>query len=94
MALGTAFTFVPFHFGRGIGHVALATLFGAVAGLILVLLIGSGRIQLWVAKSRGWVQLRYVALVGVLVVTSAWSGLYYAAFTGIFLVAATIWRVA
>jgi hypothetical protein len=94
VALGTAFTFIPFHFGRGIGHVDLATLFGAVAGLILVLLIGSGRIQWWAAQSRGWVQIRYVALVGLLVVTSAWSGLYYAAFTVIFLVAATIWRAA
>jgi phosphoglycerol transferase len=94
VALATSFTFIPFHFGRGIGHMYLATLFGAVAGLILVLIVASGRLQWWWTTTSGGRRAKSLSLVGLLVVVSAWSGLYYAVFTLILLLAAVVWRVA
>jgi phosphoglycerol transferase len=93
IALATAFTFIPFHIGRGLNHVHLATLFGVAAGMILVLLVGSGRMQDWMSNARGGARVRYLVAVIALVVVAAWSGFYFAAFTLIFLGAALIWRV-
>lgn len=94
IALGVAFTFIPWHWGRALGHLYLATLYGAVAGVILALLVGSGRLQSWLAcedkRRRRW----YFALTALLVVLAAWSAIYYAFFTGMMLVAALLWRVA
>ena len=67
----------------------LATMYAAVTGVILALLVGSGR---WSSMRLGaW---RTWIIVGILVVTTAWSGIYYAAFGAILLVAATLWRFA
>ncbi len=94
IALGVAFTFIPWHWGRALGHLYLATLYGAVAGLILALLVGSGRIQQWFMcedkRRRRW----YFALTALLLVLAAWSAIYYAFFTGMMLAAALLWRVA
>ncbi|MDP2014994.1 MAG: hypothetical protein Q8L05_12275 [Actinomycetota bacterium] len=94
IALGVAFTFIPWHWGRALGHLYLATLYGAVAGVILALLVGSGRLQLWLTcedkRRRRW----YFALIALLVVLAAWSAVYFSFFTGMMLVAALLWRVA
>ena len=45
IALAVAVTFIPYHWGRGLGHTYLATLYSAVIGLALVLLIGSGLLE-------------------------------------------------
>ena len=94
IALGVAFTFIPWHWGRALGHLYLATLYGAVAGMILALLVGSGRIQQWFTcedrRRRYW----YFALTALLVVVAAWSAVYFAFFTGLMLAAAVLWRVA
>ena len=42
IALAVAFTFIPFHWGRSLGHTYLATLYSAVIGLALVLMVISG----------------------------------------------------
>ena len=94
IALGVAFTFIPWHWGRALGHLYLATLYGAVAGMILALLVGSGRLQQWCAcedrRRRRW----YFALIALLVIVAAWSAIYYAFFTAMMLAAAVLWRVA
>ena len=94
VALAVAFTFIPWHWGRALGHFYLATLYGAVAGAILALLIASGRLQLWLTcedkRRRRW----YIALIALLLVLAAWSAVYYAFFTGMMLAAALLWRVA
>ncbi|MBT5183182.1 MAG: hypothetical protein HOL91_06775, partial [Actinobacteria bacterium] len=35
VALAVAFTMIPFHFARGLGHISLATMYGAVTAVIL-----------------------------------------------------------
>ncbi len=35
VALAVAFTMIPFHFARGLGHTSLATMYGAVTAVIL-----------------------------------------------------------
>jgi len=99
IAAAATFSLIPYHFGRALGHTYLATLYSAVTGMILVLLIGSGRFEQMVRRwrrpatsrrSRVWM------LVGLvfLVVVTAWSGIYYAAFTLILGAAALVWRFA
>ncbi|MDO8733483.1 MAG: hypothetical protein Q7L55_13075 [Actinomycetota bacterium] len=94
IALAVAFTFIPWHWGRALGHLYLATLYGAVVGVILALLVGSGRLQLWLScedkRRRRW----YFALTAFLVVLAGWSAIYYAFFTGMLLLASLLWRVA
>lgn len=93
IALAVAFTFIPFHWGRALGHTYLATLYSAVIGMALVLLVISGRFeQLLRARSRRrWA---FLAVLALMVVTVAWSGVYYAAFTLILGAAALVWRFA
>ncbi len=94
IALATAFSLIPFHFGRGLGHTYLATMYSAVTALMIAVVIGQGlipRIAHHPARSRrvlGWVGL------AVLVVVTAWSGLYYAAFGLILGTSAVLWRFA
>jgi hypothetical protein len=45
IVFAVAFTFIPYHFGRALGHTYLATMYSAVTGLALVLLIGSGHFE-------------------------------------------------
>jgi hypothetical protein len=94
IALATAFSLIPFHFGRGLGHTYLATLYSSVTALTLALVIGLGlvsRIAYHPDRLRrvvGWLAL------AALVVVTAWSGLYYAAFALILGAAAIVWRFA
>ena len=94
IALAVSFTFIPWHWGRALGHLYLATLYGAVAGVILALLVGSGRLQGWLKTEDKKQRRKYIALIVVLVLTATWSAIYYAFFTGMMLLAAVIWRIA
>lgn len=94
IALAIAFTFIPWHLGRALGHLYLATLYGAVAGVILALLVGSGRMQGWLKTEDKKQRRKYIAILIILVITATWSAIYYAFFTGMMLVAAVIWRIA
>jgi hypothetical protein len=93
IGLAVAFTMIPYHWGRGLGHMYLATLYAAVTGVILALLIGTGRFDRWVTnphmRQRVW---GIVVIVGCVVIT-AWSGVYYAAFALILGAAAIVWRI-
>ncbi|CAB4913291.1 unannotated protein [freshwater metagenome] len=93
IALAVSFTFIPWHWGRALGHLYLATLYGAVAGVILALLVGSGRWQQWLKTEDKKQRRKYIALIVVLVLTAAWSAVYYAFFTALMLLAAVLWRV-
>jgi len=74
IALSVSYTFLPYHWGRLLGHTYLGTMYAAVSGVILALLIGQGRLCRDRTPTRLWV------FVSVMVVITAWSNVYYAAF--------------
>ena len=86
IALAVSYTFIPYHFDRGLSHLYPATMYAGVTGVLLALLIGTDRIP----RSRKPI----TPLVGIafLMFVSAWSGMYYAAFAIIFTTTAVIWR--
>ena len=93
IALAVAFTFIPFHWGRALGHTYLSTLYSAVVGLALVLLIASGAFERRIApgaRRRGL----FIAVIAVMVLVVAWTGVYYVAFTLILGIFALLWRFA
>jgi len=94
VALACTFTFIPFHFGRGIGHISFGYLFGVVSGMALALLCGSGRLEdLWrQATRRG--RIGIILWVTGLVLVSTWTNAYYAIFAIILVSASVIWRLA
>ena len=97
IALAVAFSLIPYHWGRALGHTYLATLYSAVTGMALVLIVGTGRLERWRrrAKSRGrTAHLGLIALITVMVLVIAWTGIYYAAFTCILGATALLWRIA
>ena len=85
IALSVAYTFLPYHWGRLLGHTYLGTMYAAVTGVILALLIGQGRLAR-PASSRVW------WFVAVMVVVTAWSNVYYAAFGLLVMVTALLFR--
>ena len=94
IAFAVAFAVIPFHWGRALGHTYLSTLYSAVVGLALVLLIASGH---WAREwSRGGrvVRVRWALVVAVMCLVIAWTGVYYAVFTLILGAAALLWRFA
>jgi len=94
IALAIAFTMIPYHFGRGLGHTYLATMYGGVTAVMLATLIGLGYLpRILRTGSTGRRALTVILLIGLIVVTS-WSGLYYAAFAVILGGAAVVWRIA
>ena len=95
IALAVAFSLIPYHFGRGLGHTYLATLYGGVTGLMLVLMVGLGLMPS-LLRGDGSRRRRVTVwlLTAALVTVTAWSGLYYAAFALILGAAAVIWRIA
>ena len=94
VSLAVAFSLIPYHWGRALGHTYLATLYSAIIGLALVLLVGSGKFeQLLDQRSRGRRAL-IIGTVAVMVLTVAWTGVYYAVFTIILGIAAVLWRFA
>lgn len=95
IALATAFTMIPFHFGRGLGHTYLAVFYGAVTAVILAQLIGTGRLARMLnpqSNTRKTFILNIFAVV-LLVVTTAWSGVYYAVFGLILMSTAWLWQL-
>ena len=90
VAMAIAFTFIPYHFGRALGHTFLATLYSMVVGLALVLIIGSGRWQWMLRRKHSWFGILIVIAMTMVV---AWSGIYYVAFTLILGFAALLWRI-
>jgi len=93
IVLAVAFTFIPYHWGRAPGHTYLATLYSGVIGLALVLLIGSGEFSRRIAPGAAHRRL-FIAVITVMGVIVAWSGVYYVAFTLILGVSALLWRFA
>ena len=87
IALSTAYTFIPYHWGRSLGHVYLGTMYAAVTGVILALLVGTGQAQRE-RLTRG----RIVA-IAILVLVTAWSNIYYAAFGLLLTLAAVLFRI-
>ena len=86
IALSVSYTFLPYHWGRLLGHTYLGTMYAAVTGVILALLIGQGRL------SRGRTPTRLWVFVAVMVVITAWSNVYYAAFGLLVMVTALAFR--
>ena len=87
-----ALTFVPYHWYR-IVHVYLGTMYSAVLGVGLALLIGNGTVERRLragAPGRGRFALLLLGLAAVI----AASGIYYAAFTVLLCAAAWVYRVA
>lgn len=97
IAIAVTFALIPFHWGRALGHTYLATLYSAVTGMALVLLVGSGRFEQIRTRLRGATTKKRVLtlmLFVLLIVVTAWTGVYYAAFTLILGAAALVWRFA
>jgi hypothetical protein len=94
IVLAASFSLIPYHFGRGLGHMYLATMYAGVTGVILALLIGTGQLQhrYAAASKRGRIWLTIA--IAALVIVTALSGIYYAAFGLILGAAALIWRIA
>ncbi len=93
IALATAFSMIPYHFGRGLGHTYLATLYSGVTGLMLAFLVGLGFLPRILQQGSRGRRLANLGLVTALVLVTAWSGLYYAAFALILGLAAVLWRI-
>ena len=94
IALAVAFTFIPYHWGRALGHTYLSTLYSAVIGVALVLLVGSGTLERLIKTGSHRRRLLLVLIMAVMVVIVAWTGIYYAVFTLILGAAALLWRLA
>ncbi len=90
VVLSLAMTFIPFHWLR-IEHVYLATLFSAVLGVCLALLVGTGEIERRLTAPR---RARYVIGLGLVALVIAVSGIYYAAFAVMLVAVAVLWRFA
>lgn len=94
IAFAVAFAVVPFHWGRALGHTYLSTLYSAVVGLALVLLIASGRLATEWSRGDRAVKVRWGVVIATTCVVVAWTGVYYAVFTLILGAAALVWRFA
>ena len=85
-----AFTAIPFHWLR-IEHIYLATMYSAVLGVGLAILIGTGSVERRLGGRRRWPT---IALLAVLCVVIAGSGIYYACFTILLCAVALVYRLA
>ncbi|CAB4972906.1 unannotated protein [freshwater metagenome] len=94
VSLAVAFSLIPYHWGRALGHTYLATLYSAIIGLALVLLIGSGKFEQLMAHRSPRRRALVLSVIAIMVVTVAWTGIYYAVFTLILGAAALLWRFA
>ncbi|HEY5515035.1 MAG TPA: hypothetical protein VIK12_02360, partial [Pengzhenrongella sp.] len=74
--LSLAFTAVPFHWLR-VEHLYLATMYSAVLGVGLALLVGTGQLEERLRARPRW--RAWLPLAAIVVVTAA-SGIYYACF--------------
>ena len=86
IALAISYTFVPYHWGRSLGHVYLGSMYAAVTGVIIALLVGTGRLR------RDHLTRRTLIGLIFLVIITAWSNIYYAAFGFLLVSAAAAFR--
>ena len=94
VAFAVAIAMLPFHWIRSLPHAYISTTVSMLCGLILVLLVASGRLMPLLSRSRGRRRAAVVGGLVVLVMICAWSGVYYAAFTIILGLAALVLRFA
>lgn len=94
IALAVTASLIPFHWGRALGHTYLATLYSAAIGLALVLLIGSGQFERLRKLGTKRQKITFASVISLMVVTIAWTGVYFVAFTLLLGLAALIWRFA
>ena len=94
IALAVAFAVIPFHWGRALGHTYLSTLYSAVVGLALVLLVSSGTFERLVREGSRRRRALAIAVVALMCVVVAWTGVYYLVFTLILGLFALLWRLA
>jgi hypothetical protein len=94
VSLAVAFSLIPYHWGRALGHTYLATLYSAIIGVALVLLIGSGKFEQLMAPRSTRRRALVLSVIAIMVMTVAWTGIYYAVFTLILGAAALLWRFA
>ena len=94
IALAVTASLLPFHWGRALGHTYLATLYSAAIGLALVLLIGSGQFERLRKLGTKRQKITFASVISLMVVTIAWTGVYFVAFTLLLGLAALIWRFA
>ena len=94
IAMAVAFACIPFHWGRALGHTYLSTLYSAVVGVALVLLVGSGWFAHYLRTGTRRQRLAFIAAVAVVVIVVAWTGVYYVAFTLILGAFVLLWRLA
>lgn len=94
IALAASFSLIPYHFGRGLGHMYLSTMYAGVTGVILALLIGTGQLQARYAGASNRGRIWLTIAIAILVIVTAVSGIYYAAFGLLLGAAALIWRIA
>jgi len=87
IALSLSYTFLPYHWGRLLGHTYLGTMYAAVTGVILALIIGQGRLSVGKTTQKIWL------VTGVLVIITAWSNVYYAAFGLLLMASALLFRI-
>lgn len=85
-----ALTVVPYHWYR-IEHVYLGTMYSAVLGVGLALLVGNGTVQ---RRLRSPDRLRFLLLVAAMAVAIGLSGIYYACFTILLCGVALLYRAA
>lgn len=93
VALAIAFTMIPFHFDRALGHPYLGSLYSAVTAVILAQLIGTNRIAIWFSKDPSRHYLTRRIFVILIVIITAWSGIYFALFGMILMSGAWLWRL-
>lgn len=92
IVLSVSFSFIPFHIWRGLEHIHLSLLFGATAGMLIVLLVMKGTWKEWTeGKPTATSRWRIIG-VGALVLVAAWTSLYFAVFSSVLLLAAVVWR--
>lgn len=87
IALSVSYTFLPYHWGRLLGHTYLGTMYAAATGVILALIIGQGRLSNGRLRSAIW------WITAFLVIVTAWSNVYYAAFGLMLMITALLFRV-
>ena len=85
--LGAVYALLPYHFLRGESHLLLATYYALPVACVLAVSLYSGRLALW-ANPRRMPPAAWGAIAGALLL--AGTGLYYAAFTMVLLVAAGV----
>jgi phosphoglycerol transferase len=88
--LSLAFTAVPFHWLR-VEHVCLATMYAAVLGVGLALLVGTGRLEERLRARPRW--RAWLPLAAIVVVIGA-SGVYYSCFAILLCSVAALYRFA